>query len=514
LTVKALSVPGSRNPREGRRFIAELDRRLEVVDRAILVAEWNLQTGRSRAGSDRWQLRRSELLSDPGLLEWVRRALGRAWSVEDRRRLELLERVLLDTQVEQHPDVVRLRGELQRRIVAFRPLWKGKRVGRAVVRQAAREARDGRVRRAAYYGFDPLFRSMEEDLRRLVRMRNERARELGFRTFAEMRLSFFQLTPSRLVELAEAAASPARSRFRRLRDLYFDATGASEWHPWDVYFARRLQVQLPDRRFPIRGMLRSILSATRAWGFRTDRMRFRVVYHDLPAGGLTLAPDPPKDVRILVHPAGGFLSYDVMFHEVGHAIQSASVRAPGHLLKWHENVPGFGPFHEGIGALFEEIPGSAAWLATRPSIDQAAAERYEQVLGESGPMECASIAAWFRPELALYQDPDRDPRPRAQQWWRKVGGFDSYRAHSFADSFFVDAPVYAPNYLLANLFCHQVRKNLRERFGDAFWPNRRIGPWLTRTWFAPGSMIEWPQKIRETTGRPLDARAFREDYPG
>jgi hypothetical protein len=509
-----LSIPNSASPEDGRRFVFDIDRRLEALDTAILVAEWNLQCGRSRVGTDRLQLKRAALLTDPGLLEWVRRALRRTWPKNDHRRLELLERVLLDTQVEQHPEIVRVRGKLQRRMVAFRPRWKGKRVPRSVVWKALRESPDPSERRTAYYALEELYRPLEEELRGLVRLRNERARELGFRDFPELRLGFFGLTSARLNELAESSSMPARSRLRELREQFLEASGESEWYPWDVSYAHRLKVKLPEDSFPLRGMLPSILRATQKWGFRTDRMRFHVVYHDLPAGGLTLAPHPPEDVRILVHKSGGFQSYSTMFHEFGHAIQSASTQSPAHLLRWHENVPGFGPFHEGIGHLFEEIPRTAAWLSRRRGITPKAAREFSRRLPESKPVEQAFITAWFRPELALYANPDADPRGEAQAWMDRLYGFGSHPARSFADNFYIDAPVYAPNYLLANLFSHQLQRELRKRFGSRLWPNRRIGPWLTKTWFAPGSLIEWPDKLKETTGHRLDARAFREDFPG
>ncbi len=56
-------------------------------------------------------------------------------------------------------------------------------------------------------------------------------------------------------------------------------------------------------------MFPRILQAVGKWGFRWGRRPFQVVFHDLPAGGLTLAPDPPRDVRILVHPTDGWQAY-------------------------------------------------------------------------------------------------------------------------------------------------------------------------------------------------------------
>jgi len=505
-----LHIPATYEPKTVERFVRDLDRRLEPLDRGILTAEWALFTGQGTGGgSDRGQLRRTALLSDPRLLPWIERATGRSPSRFTERRLALLERLVRDTLIEQQPEIVQLRGEMQRRIVRFRPSWNGRSVGRSRIQRLLRESRDRPARRRAFYAFEPLHRPLEDGLRRLVRARNAGARSQGFRTFAEMRLRFAGVTPNQLETWSEEVAGPARAQVAELRDRFQDRTGARSWFPWDFSFARQDRVRLPPRAFPRAGMMPRILSAVRRWGFPVDRMRFRIVFHDVPAGGMTLAPHPPDDVRIVVHPTGGWLAHLVLFHEVGHAVHSASIRAPGHLLRWHENVPGFAPFHEGIGTLFEEIPSLAAWLRTLRGISPAQAEEFALAQRHEGALDAGWHAAWLRIEQRLYREPDRDPMPEAQRFERRVFGYDRYPPLSFVDPFFVDTPVYAPSYLLALLFGQQLRAGLIDRFGEPFWPNPRIGPWLTRHWMRPGSMVEWIPAMAELTGRPFGSAAFR-----
>ncbi len=199
----------------------------------------------------------------------------------------------------------------------------------------------------------------------------------------------------------------------------------------------------------------------------------------------------------------------ILFHEVGHAVHSASIRAPRHLLRWHENVPGFGGFHEGIGSLFEEIPSTETWLVKDmgvppPAASAFAAQRRERELWGAG-----SLVTWIALEQALYRDPGRDPMPAFQRKERDLFGYDEHPPLSFVDPFWIDTPVYAPNYLFAKLFHHQLAGLLRQRFGEPLWPNRRVGPYLAREWFSPGSRVDWLPRLEEQTGERFGAAAFR-----
>ena len=505
-----LAVPDSPNLRDGVRFVRELERRLERFDRAILEADWDLFSGRSSKGSEPWQLARGRLLSNGEILSWVRRARTVPWPALFARRLELLERVLVDARVEQHPEVVRRRAALQRAIVVFRPRWNGRRVERSEIYRVVETDPDPERRRRAAYALEPLYRPLEDRLRGLVRLRNELARREGFPSFAAMRLGFEGVSVARLKELARAAVAPTRRVARWLRDRAVDRLGT--WHPWDLSFALGQAAPLTDRAFPRTGILPTVFRAIRGWAFPVDRYRFRLAFHDIPMGGLTLAPNPPRDVRILVHPQGGWQAYRVMFHEVGHAVHSAAIRAPRHLLRWHENYPSFGGLHEGIGGFFEEIPRDPRWLADRPGVSRSAAESFAEVRRNTDLFGAARVATWMHTELALYERPDRDPQPEVTRLERRLFGYDDFEPLSFVDSFFVDSPVYAPNYLLADLFHYQLAARIRELFGAPLWPNRRVGPWLTREWFRHGSRFDWLPRIEEVSGRPFGAEAFAEAF--
>lgn len=506
------TVPPARPTRTAdREFLDDLEGRLAPLDRAILLGEWKQAVGRATDLAP-IQTARARLLAPPVVLERVRAARSRSEPGSYGRRLELLERVVLECRIEQAPEIVARREPLEVRMARFRPRWHGRRVGRAVPRKAITEDPDRGERERAWRAEDALYRPMEDDLRRLVEDRTARVRELGFRSLPEYRLRFEGLSVGRMRELIETALRYVRPEMRRQRDLFEDRFHERGWFPWDRWYLNRQEGQLPDSAFPGRTLLAEVTQSLRRWGFPPSAFRFRVDRHDLSEGGLCLAPDPPRDVRIVVHPATSWFSTIALFHEVGHALASRSIRPTlSHLLRWHEHVPGFAGAAEGQGRFFEQLAISETWLRSRPwirpeIIDPAVATARRFPLSAIG-----SLASWVLPELDLYEHPGRDPSEASVRVARSIFGFDDFEPRSFADGFWIRGPCYSVSYVIAELLRPIHNRAVLEHVGGDLWPNPKVGPWFARTWFRDGSAYDWWTRLREVTGRPFDARPFNEE---
>ncbi len=420
-------------------------------------------------------------------------------------------RIALDSRIEQAEPIARQRRRLQQAAAEFRPKWRGRRVGREIVWQAMRSSRRRSERRCAYYAEDPLYRRCEGGLRTLVALRNEHARAAGFRSFPDYRLAMEGLTLAGFRRLVTEALRYAPDEIRRWRSVIGERTGTTEWGPWDVEYAQELERGLPDAAFPKRGALGAVASAVRRWGFARSDLGFRVDRHDLASGGLCLAPEPPSDVRVIVHPSGGFWTYFALFHETGHAVAARSVRQPSPLLRDPEGVPGFASLLEAEGGFFEQIAWSADWLSTRPHLPPERIRATARGARLGALLAVANLAVGIEQELTLYLRPDRDPAVEGARTATRLFGYDPYRPRSFADSFAIEAPLYGVSYLLADLIRAQITEAALAEVGPPLWPNRKIGPWLVRNFFREGASIDWRPRLRAVTGRPFSAAAFNRE---
>jgi hypothetical protein len=493
--------------RDAVRALDRVEQRLAVWDRALGLSDWALYTGH---GDERTVVRlqgeRSRFLRSPELGRLAERLARPLGSPLLDRRSELLRRARLDAEVEQAPDIVRLRSRLQARIVRYRPTWHGKRVGRAVVYDAIRGSPVRRERERAWRAEEPLHRALEAPLRQLLGLRNDHARTAGFRSFADLRLTFEGVSASRLRAVARSAGAPLRRFGRELREEFQARTGESEWAPWDLRYALESRVPMPEAPFPGRSMVATIQRGLAAWGFSPDRLTFRIARCDQPFGGLTIAPRIPSDIRILVHPKGGWEYYTVLYHEYGHAVHFRSVDQSSHLLRNPDL--GYAGFAEGLAGVFEQIGYDPEWLGTVPGLDRSAAVEFAQWRSRTGVFEVAGHALGFDAEMRLYERPDRDPRPKTQALARERFGYDDYELRSWGDPFLVTHPVYQQSYLVSPLFRAQVVAAMGRATGSPFWPNPRAAAWLTEAFFAHGARYDWTERLRDVTGSPLSAAPF------
>jgi hypothetical protein len=494
-----------------RRTVDHSEARLAELDRNTVLSEWRVMMGRTSSRAEVWLARRCELLTEPSLLSALRVVREAYERGPVARRVELLQRATLDARVEQAEPIVRLRRRLQRVTAEFRPRWRGRNVGREVIWRAMRSNRVRSVRRKAYFAEDPLYRRCQAGLRTLAALRNERARAAGFRSFPDYRLAMDGLTVAGLERLFEQALRYAPEEIGRWRRLFEERTGESGWAPWDVEYAQELDRGLPDVAFPGRSMVDSVISAVRQWGFAPSALDFRIDRHDLASGGLCLTPDPPRDVRVIVHPSGGFWPYFALFHETGHAVAARSVRQSTHMLRDPERAPGFGGLLEAEGGFFEHIAWSSAWLKTRSGLSPEQVRATAQGARRGALFAIANLAVWTRQELTLYLHPDRDPGLEGARTARRVFGYDPYHPHSFADSFAIESPLYGVSYLLAELIRAQMLEAALAEVGPELWPNRRIGPWLVRNFFEDGASFDWRERLRAVTGTPFGATAFNRE---
>jgi oligoendopeptidase F len=213
---------------------------------------------------------------------------------------------------------------------------------------------------------------------------------------------------------------------------------------------------------------------------------------------------PGQDVRVLTKPAGGVDDYEALYHEMGHALHDAFVRATEYefqRLGDYGTTETYAFVMEGLFSDpgFLEANGLVPDGATRKEFlkkqllsDLASARyyaadfRYERLLHRGGTSDAELIEAYRDLMTAARLVPLEHP---------EFGYLSS------------NEDFYGVNYLEAWFLSAQLRAALRERFGEEWWSRPEAGSFLEELW-GYGAELSPSEIARRLGYGGVDSRHF------
>jgi len=483
-------------------WLDAFDERLENITEEWMRARWADFTHESGPGVGALQRERGALLTDGGTRQRLASLRARDLDERTRRRVDVLERVVLQATIDGDPEIAGLSEEIQSgHIVPFQPVVDGELLSRTAVRQRIRLDPGRERRRAAMLYREPLGVRVGPLVRRLARLRNDRARALGFSDFVDLRLhvdrmdrSWYDATMAAVEQRTEKLWAGRLAELRRVL--------GHEPAAHDLDFAMEaLAGENVDDRFPLREHAQRTRALAHAVGFDERVNDIVVRIEDIPYGGLEMPIAIPEDVRILVNPPDGFDGLHTVVHEFGHCVHARYNAQRGDLLQ--RNEPGH--FNEAVAEILGHFVLRPEYLERHSDLPATtrAALVAKSVRGDFGRWLLVSAGL----ELALYADPDGDLEGYARAAERRILGVDTETTHSWAaDAFLIEYPVYKHAYLVADMVAAQASASFTERYGTVYDP--RVARDLIAHVCAPGNLVDWDVKIARLTGRPLSVDAW------
>jgi len=234
--------------------------------------------------------------------------------------------------------------------------------------------------------------------------------------------------------------------------------------------------------------------------------------------------DRKQDIRILCNLVPNERWMETMLHELGHAIYDKYIdqtlpfllREPAH------------PFTtEGVAMFFGSYASNANWMKMALQISEKEMKKTEKVTRANLRLSKLIFARWsmvvFNFEKNFYQNPDQDLN---KLWWDLVEKYqlikrpDNPIGTEWATKIHIATyPVYYQNYQLGELFASQILNHIAENHYEnaginevIFWEKPEAGNYLKDNVFSVGKKLPWNDMIKEATGEPLTARFFVKQY--
>jgi peptidyl-dipeptidase A len=452
------------------------------------------------------------------------------------RQIQLLYLQYLGKQVD--PDLLRQMtakaNEIEQAFNVFRAEVDGESLTDSQVRKVLSESSDSARRKAVWQASKRVGEVVEADLRELVRLRNESARQLGFTDYHSLQLALNEQNADELLALFDQLDQLTRGPFRqakaeidrRLAERY--GIAVSELRPWhyhDPFFQeapRVYDVNLDDafQGVDIPRVCREFYAGI---GLPIDEVLARSdLYERAGKSPHAFCTDMDRqgDVRVLANIVPNEYWMSTLLHELGHAVYSSRfipqnvpyvLRTDAHIL-----------CTEGVAMMFERFGKSSTWLAAM-GVDVPDPASFDQAGRRMRRDQLLIFSRWcqvmLRFERSMYTNPDQDLN---RLWWDLVEQYqqlhrpeDRYLPDFASKIHVVSAPAYYHNYMLGELFACQLHAAIAREVLESDEPstaiyhnNPAIGQFMKDKVFAHGRLLPWNDMTRQATGAPLNAKAF------
>jgi len=540
-----LSCGVHKNEKELRKFLNDRVGQIEPLAKDANLAYWQAATtGQPQAFDDysRLSLKLKQIYSNADDFAFLSK-LKNEGGIRDpllSRQLTLLYNTYLENQMPSDllQRITEQSSRIEQKFSTFRGTIGVKRVTGNDISDILRNETRSKKREEAWLASKMVGPVVAADVVALVQLRNEAAKKLGFKNYHTMVLTTNEQNEEELDAIFQSLYELTNDPFARIKSG-FDAELAKRygiapadlqpWHYHDPFFQEAPLLQSVDldrfyRNKDVRELgqrfyqsiglpVESVLAASDL--YEREGKNPHAFSTDIDRLG---------DVRVLCNLENDESWMETLLHELGHAVydkyhnmaQPFLLRQPAHAFTT-----------EAIANFFGRLSRNPAWMQPMLGLTDAERQEIESVSRAYARQQMLVFARWsmvmYYFEKGLYDDPGQDLNAL---WWQLVEKYQLIKkpagrnAPDWAAKIHIAIyPCYYHNYLLGELLASQLNAYIIRTVLSAdpsqtigYVGEKRLGDYLRRSVFEPGSAYPWNEMIRRATGEPLSAKYFVQEY--
>jgi peptidyl-dipeptidase A len=531
-----------------KKFLAEHEKRIRPLDIAAGLAWWDANT----TGRDEDFKRKEEAqnkidaaLADKAAFAEVK-ALKQAkdkGEIDDKilaRAVDVLYLAYLEKQVD--PELLKKitakANAVEQAFNVYRAKVGEREMADSEVRTILKNATDSGQRQQVWEASKGVGAKVAADLKELVTLRNEAAKQLGFKNYHAMMLFVNEQDGAELIKLFDDLDALTREPFAaakadidaRLAKMYGLKPGElMPWHYHDPFFQEspavfEANLDAPYAKADLLKLCRDFYAGV---GLPIDSVIARSdLYEKKGKSPHAFCTDIDRegDVRVLANIVNNEYWMGTMLHELGHAVYSSknipqslpyTLRGEAHILTT-----------EGVAMQFERFSKSRAWLE-KMGVAVENPKAFDEAASKVQRNQLLIFSRWcqvmLRFEKGMYENPEQD---LSKLWWDLVEKYQLMKrpagrsAPDYASKIHIcSAPVYYHNYMMGQLFASQVHHTIaRELYNGAepstvlYIGDPKVGEFMKKKVFEPGRTLDWKGLTKHATGEELNPKAFAKDF--
>lgn len=549
--VPMLSTPAQASPEataRAKKFIAAHEAKIRPLDVKAGQAWWTANiTGKDEdfKAKENAQNKIDEALSDKANFAELKtiKALKDKGEIDDKtlaRAIDVLYLVYLEKQV--NPELLKKitskANAVEQAFNVFRAKVDGAELSDSQVREVLKKSSDSKRRQAVWEASKLVGANVEKDLKELVSLRNQMAKELGFKNYHALMLFLNEQDGDELIKLFDELDALTREPFakakaevdeRLAKNCNVAVGDLMPWHYHDPFFQESPAVfdANLDEPFAKADILALCRDFYKGIGLPIDDVIARSDLFEKKGKSphaFCTDIDREGDVRVLANIVPNEYWMGTMLHELGHAVYSSKnipqsvpyvLRGESHILST-----------EGVAMQFERFSKSRAWIE-KMGVKVADPQKFDIAAEKVRKNQLLIFSRWcqvmLRFEKGMYEQPEQDLN---KLWWDLVEKYQLQKrptgrnAPDYGAKIHIcSAPVYYHNYMMGQLFASQVHATIAKEVYNGASPQSviyigepKVGEFMKKRVFEPGRTLDWRGLTKFATGSELTPKAFAADF--
>ena len=457
-----------------------------------------------------------------------------------KRQLELIYDAYTSNQIapEKLEAMIKLQTDIESKFNTFRANIDGKDLTDNEVENILKTSTNSAEVEKAWKGSKVIGKVVSDDLKKLVLMRNDAARELGFKNYHQMMLKLNEQDPAQVEKLFNELDQLTRPAYVSLKKEIDTALAkkfnipVSKLQPWhyqnryfqeapaiykldlDTYYKGKDLVKIMENYYASIGMSADDIAA------RSDLYEKKGKYQHACENNM----DRLNDIRVICNIKPNQYWMDTVLHEFGHGLYD---KYTDKTMPWTFREPAHIFTTEAIAMMFGRMGSNPQWLHDAVGISREEQAKISDSSFKIQRMTQLVFSRWvqvmYRFEKSMYENPKQDLNAL---WWRLVEKYQLIKKPAgrtepdWASKIHIaTSPAYYHNYLMGELLASQlnaymVRNIIKSKdiMNQSYFGNKEIGKYLIENVFAPGRKFYWNDMIKKATGEELTAKYYAKQF--
>ncbi len=434
--------------------------------------------------------------------------------------------------------ITKLSSDIAKRFQNYRANVDGKKLNDNEIENVLMTSKDSKQLEKVWLAHKEIGKEVEKDIISLVKMRNEVAKELGFKNFHDMSLRLNEQDPEEILNLFNELDNLTKAAFSQLMTEINNVIAKQctttpdklmPWHYQNRYFqeAPKIYEVNLDVYYKDKDLIKLTRDYYASIGLPVDDI---IEKSDLKSRdgksqhAFCFDIDRSQDVRVLCNIVPDEKWMNTMLHEYGHGVY---FKYHDQQMPWTFRTPAHTFTTEAIAMLFGRFSSNPAWLKDMVGLNDKEIGKIGETCKKITRLQQLVFSRWsqvmYRFEKSLYENPDQDLN---KLWWDLVEQYQMIKrpegrnAPDWATKIHIaTSPCYYHNYHLGELLASQLYYTIKDKVLNkadvemvSFYNEPKVGEFLINSFFGPGAKWYWNDKIEKATGEKLTPKYYAKQF--